>query len=197
MGISAGASWNCYRAAAGGGGGLCGGRWREEELSGLPSSWGNLAEGSTIRCSLITVCRHTLRAGGRETGGSSAQLEAVKQVSVSLLSCRQLLTRAGFADTWNVWRDESRSDKHTHSQSFLCLSCLEAPVICTSSKEKGSERGLTAADGSWACFPNAGTALYNSPPSLRKLPFKIIGEWRDSRSQCLHSPKSKMLVASL
>ena len=45
---------------------------------------------------------------------------------------------------------------------------------------RAERKEVTAADGSWACFPNAGTALCNSPPSSRKLPFKIVGEWRDS-----------------
>lgn len=35
IGIFTGACWNFYRAAAGGGGWLCGGRWSEAELSWL------------------------------------------------------------------------------------------------------------------------------------------------------------------
>lgn len=70
MGIFVGVSWNCYRVVVGGGGGFCGGRWREEEFFGLLLSWGNFVEGFIICCSLIIVCRYIFCVGGREIGGS-------------------------------------------------------------------------------------------------------------------------------
>jgi len=45
-GMFTGACWNFYRAAAGGGGWLCGGRWSREELSQLELRLGKPYRGS-------------------------------------------------------------------------------------------------------------------------------------------------------
>lgn len=79
-GIFTGTSWNFYRAAARGGGWLCGGRWREELSRGGTQAGETIPSAPPSASGSITVYRCSLCARRRESRESFSQLEAVKQV---------------------------------------------------------------------------------------------------------------------
>lgn len=118
--------------------------WREWRRGALQadSSWGNLTEDPTLYRVSITVCDvKLLCAGGRD--GSELRLGGGRDKLSSFIVelPRQLLTRKRvYRQTEPLAGYESQlRDKYTHSQSFLHHAVPEAPVICTSSREKGSD----------------------------------------------------------